>query len=74
MTYQGIKRLFVFAYDNAAGDVWVSVNSYEKYLLPRVKIENYINEIQWIQRSINRTRWWQQVVYSILYILKKIAD
>ena len=44
-SYQGVKRLFVFAYDNTAGDDHVSVDSYQKYLLPRVKIENYNIEI-----------------------------
>ena len=38
---QGVKRLFVLAYDNTAGDNQVSVDSYKKYFLPRVKIENY---------------------------------
>ena len=37
---QGVKRLFVLAYDNK-----VSVDSYKKYFLPRVKIENYNIEI-----------------------------
>ena len=40
-SYQGVKRLFVFAYENAAGNNQVSVDSYQKYLLSRVKIENY---------------------------------
>ena len=44
-SYQGVKRLFVFAYDNTAGDDQVSVDSYQKYLLPRVKIENSNIEI-----------------------------
>ena len=38
---QGVKRLFVLTYDNAAGDNQVSVDSYKKYFLPRVKIDNY---------------------------------
>ena len=38
---QGVKRLFVLTYDNAAGDNEVSVDSYKKYFLPRVKIDNY---------------------------------
>ena len=40
-SYQGVKRLFAFAYDNTAGNNQVSVDSSQKYLLPRVKIENY---------------------------------
>ena len=44
-SYQGVKRLFVLAYDNAAGNNQVSVDSYKKYFLPRVKIENYNIEI-----------------------------
>ena len=39
------KRLFVLAYDDAAGINKVSVDSYKKYFLPRVKIENYNIEI-----------------------------
>ena len=42
---QGVKRLFVLAYDNKEGNNKVSVNSYKKYFLPRVKIENYNIEI-----------------------------
>ena len=46
--YQGIKRLIILAYDNTAGNNQVSVDSYEKYLLPRVKIESYNIEIDGI--------------------------
>ena len=35
---QGVKRLFVLASDNTADDNQVSVDSYKKYFLPRVKI------------------------------------
>ena len=48
-SYQGVKRLFVLAYDNTADDNdhndQVSIDSYKKYFLPRVKIENYNIEI-----------------------------
>ena len=40
-SYQGVKRLFVLAYDNSEGDDQVSVNSSKKYFHPRVKIEIY---------------------------------
>ena len=40
-SYQGVKRLFVLAYNNTAGNDQVSVDSYKKYFLPRIKIENY---------------------------------
>ena len=40
-SYQGVKRLFVLAYDNTVGDNQVSIDSFKKYFLPRVKIENY---------------------------------
>ena len=36
---QGIKRLFVLAYDNTAGNNQVSVDSYKKYFFQRVKID-----------------------------------
>ena len=42
---QGVKRLFVLAYNNAAGNNQVSVDSYKKYFLPRVKVDNYNIEI-----------------------------
>ena len=38
---QGVKRLFVLAYDNTANNNQVSADSCKKYFLPRVKIENY---------------------------------
>ena len=44
-SWQGVKRLFVLAYDNTAGNNQVSVDSFKKYFLPRVKIENYNIEI-----------------------------
>ena len=48
-SYQGAKRLFVLAYDNKVDDNdhnnQVSINSFKKYFLPRVKIENYNIEI-----------------------------
>ena len=40
-SYQGVKRLFVLAYDNTAGDDQVSVDFFKKYVLLKVKIENY---------------------------------
>ena len=43
---QGFKRLFVLAYDNTVGNNQVSVDSYKKYFLPRVKIDNYNIEIE----------------------------
>ena len=37
--------MFVLAYNNAAGDNQVFVDSFKKYFLPRFKIENYNVEI-----------------------------
>ena len=34
------KRLFILAYNNATGNDQVSTDDYQKYFLPRVKIEN----------------------------------
>ena len=42
---QEVKRLFVLAYDNTAGNNQVSVDSPKKYFLPRGEIENYNDEI-----------------------------
>ena len=44
-SYQGFKRLFVRAYDNTTNNDRVSIDSFKKYFLPRVKIENYNTEI-----------------------------
>ena len=44
-SYQGVKRLFVLAYNNTGGDNKVFVDSFKKYFLPRIKIENYNIEI-----------------------------
>ena len=37
--------MFAFAFDNAAGNNEVSVDSFKKYFPPRVKVENYNIEI-----------------------------
>ena len=42
---QVVNRLFVHAYDNTEGNNQVSVDSYKKYFLPRVTINNYNIEI-----------------------------
>ena len=39
---QGVNRLSVLAYNNTAGNDQVSIDSFKKYFLPRVKIENNI--------------------------------
>ena len=44
-SWQGVKRLFVLAYNNTAGNDQVSVDSYKKYFLPRVKMDNCNIEI-----------------------------
>ena len=41
-SYQGFKRLFVLAYDNANG---IKPNSHKRYFLPRFKIKYYNIEI-----------------------------
>ena len=45
---QGVNRLFVLAYNNTIGNNQVSVDSYKKYFLPRVTIDNYNIEIDGI--------------------------
>ena len=40
-SYQGVKRLFVLAYNNTGGKDQVSIDSFKKYFFPRVKTENY---------------------------------
>ena len=39
-SYQGVKRLFVLVYDNTAGNDQVSFDTFKKYFLPSLKIEN----------------------------------
>ena len=38
-SFQGVNKLFVLPY--ASGDNITNENSYRKYFLPRIKIENY---------------------------------
>ena len=41
MSFQGVRRLFVLAFDNTDdGDKKVERNSHRKYFLPRVNITN----------------------------------
>ena len=40
-SYQAVKRLFVLPCNNKEGDNKVSIDTFKKYFLPRVKIENY---------------------------------
>ena len=44
-SYQGVKRLFVLAHRDRRGANRVTDDSYRRYLLPRVKIENCNIEI-----------------------------
>ena len=39
--YQGVKRFFALGYNDKEDDNKVSIDSYKKYFLQRVKIENY---------------------------------
>ena len=41
-SYQGVKRLFVLAYDNING---ITTNSHKRYFFPRIKKKNYKVEI-----------------------------
>ena len=48
--------MFILAYDNTEGNNQVSIDFFKKYFLPRVKIENYIIEIDrrnFYDQSIN---------------------
>ena len=44
-SYQGVKRLIVLSHDNTVGDNQDFDDSFKKYFLPRVKIENCNIEI-----------------------------
>ena len=39
-SWQGVKRLFVLAYNNKEDNNQVSIDSYKEYFLPRVKINH----------------------------------
>ena len=43
-SYQGVKGLFILAYDNTDNNP-VTANSHRRYFLPRIKIENFNIEI-----------------------------
>ena len=40
-SFQGVKRLFVLAFNNTEGNDKVERNKHQKYFLPRVNITNY---------------------------------
>ena len=45
-SYLGVQRLLILAYNNVKNNEnQVNINSFKKYFLPRVKIENYNIEI-----------------------------
>ena len=56
-SYQGVKRLFVFAYNNVENNAnKVDINFFKNYLLPRVNIEITKTEIcgrNFYDQSIN---------------------
>ena len=54
-SYQGVKRLFVLAYDNANG---ITPDSHKRYFLPIIKINNYnigIDGRNFYDQAINDT-------------------
>ena len=63
-SHQGVKRLFVLAYNNTGGNNQVSIDSFRKYFLPRVKIENYNIEID------GRNFYDQAIIGSIKNMMK----
>ena len=44
-TWQGVKRLFVLAHNNKEGDNKVSVDSFKKYFVPRLKLKIAISKL-----------------------------
>ena len=89
-SYQGAKRLFILTYNNTADNNQVSVDSFKKYFLPRVKIATLklmeeifiISQLMTQLSNTTKSEKYQQdkvmitqlVVYWILLILKKITD
>ena len=58
-TYQGVKTLSVLAYNKTGGDAYLAdADSFKKYFLPRVKIQNNGIEIDgrnFYDQSINES-------------------
>ena len=70
-SYQGAKRLFALAYDKTEDNNQFSINSFKKYFLLRVKIENYNIEIdgrKFYDQPVKQydeirkiSRWWLHI-------------
>ena len=83
-SYQGLKRLFVFAYDNTAGDDRVSVDSENQKLQhwnwwgKNFMISQLMTQLSNTTKSEkyqqDKVMIIQQAVYWILLIVKKIRD
>ena len=58
----------MLAYNNAAGNDQVSVDSYKKYFLPRVKIDNYNIEIDG-RNFYDQPNYW---LFIRLFLFQKI--
>ena len=46
-SYQGVETLLILSYDDRASNNVVSVDSFKRYSLPNIKIENYNIGIDW---------------------------
>ena len=44
---QGVETLLILSYDDRASNNVVSVDSFKRYSLPSIKIENYNIGIDW---------------------------
>ena len=45
-SYEGVNGLFFLAYNNTDGDAnRIDADSFKKHFLPKVKVENYNNEL-----------------------------
>ena len=58
----------MLAYNNTAGNDQVSVDSYKKYFLPRVKIDNYNIEIDG-RNFYDQPNYW---LFIRLFLFQKI--
>ena len=64
---QGVKTLFLLAYNNTVDNDQVCVDPFKKSFLPRVKIENYNIEID------GRNFYYQPVIDSIKQYDRKVS-
>ena len=69
--------MFIFAYNNTTGNKQVSVDSFKKYFLPRVKIDNYNIDIDGknfqLMTQLNNMINWEKYQQDKMMIIQQVA-